>query len=99
MRHAHHRIRAGFDNRHAPTIFPILRPATIDLLDEAVVDSDFSLSQFKTTVDDTKVATVDLNAKAREVEQGLVEGSPAFGRSLLESDPGLTEALMARRNQ
>jgi len=39
------------------------------------------------------------NAKAREVEQGLVEGSPAFGRSLLESDPGLTEALMARRNQ
>jgi len=39
------------------------------------------------------------NAKAREEEQGLVEGSPAFGRSLLESDPGLTEALMARRNQ
>ena len=39
------------------------------------------------------------NKKAREVEQGIVEGGPASGRSVLGSDAGLTEALMARRNQ
>ena len=37
--------------------------------------------------------------KAREVEQGVIEGAPALGRSLIESDPALTEALMSRRNQ
>jgi len=37
--------------------------------------------------------------KAREVEQGVIEGAPALGRNLIESDPALTEALMSRRNQ
>lgn len=57
--------------------------AVVDV-DEAVVDSDFSLSQFKTTVDDTKVATVDLNAKAREVVSTLRNEREAFNLSSLE---------------
>jgi hypothetical protein len=57
---------------------------TVEAVDESVGDADFSLSQFKTEVNETATATGDLDEKGRDLVNTLSNELEAFDLSNLE---------------